>query len=282
MVQTFITTFRTASLSECRLLNSQSLYVVCGSNMNKNMSFRWQRTFSTASTLADDLGGLGCWVGPRLGPVRRDHGQMEDYVLRRILVALRRQNKLLFPFDVFASHETPGQPDFIIADASGEWGIEVTQGGSKAWQKQLTQLEKQPDSVKLSRPPKREVSTKEIRDAIANKINKVLKDGAYQDVAACDLAIYNNTDSFDVNKKLVDGVIDPSLCGVFRQVYIVASSGRVFTDVLSNQPLLENITGEHDIVIAERIADKVDRSIDDNSTRRDVDILIDKLSRTLR
>ena len=250
--------------------------------MNKNTTFRWQRTFSRASTLADDLGGLGCWVGPRLGPLRRDHGQEEDYVLRRILVALRRQNKLLFPFEVSASHETRGQPDFIIDDANGEWGIEVTQGGSKAWQKQLTELERQPDSVKLSRPPKLEITKKEFREAITNKIDKVLHKGAYQDVATCDLAVYNNTGSFDVNKKLIDSVTDPSLCDVFRQVYLVASSGRVFTDVLSSQPQLVEITNEYEIEIAERISDKVNDSINDNSTRQHVDILIDRLSRTLR
>ena len=246
--------------------------------MNKSTTFRWQRTFSTASTFGDDLGALGCWVGPRLGPLRRNHGQMEDYVLRRVLVALRRQNALLFPFDVFASHETPGQPDFIIADASGEWGIEVTQGGSKAWQKQLTELEKEPDSVKLSRPPKQEVTTEEIREAIARKIDKVHKNGAYQGVPACDLAVYNNTDSFDVNDELIDGVNQPSLCGVFRRVYFVANSGRVYTDVLSDQTLVEDIWGESEIAIADRIADEVNRSITDNTTPQDVEMLIDSTS----
>ncbi|MCY3640166.1 MAG: hypothetical protein OXH37_04045, partial [Gammaproteobacteria bacterium] len=75
---------------------------------------RWTREFSTTSSFADDLGCLGAWVGPRTGPTQRTQGQKEDYVLRRILVALRRQGRLNFPFTVHASE----RPDFVIAEAS--------------------------------------------------------------------------------------------------------------------------------------------------------------------
>ena len=70
---------------------------------------RWTREFSTTASFADELGCLGVWVGPRTGPNKGTHGQKEDYVLRRVLVALRCQGRLGFPFTVSAS-ESPDLP----------------------------------------------------------------------------------------------------------------------------------------------------------------------------
>ena len=70
-------------------------------------SLRWTREFSTKSSFADDLGALGAWVGPRTGIAKRTQGQMEDYVLRRVLVALRRQGELDFPLVVRATDDLP-------------------------------------------------------------------------------------------------------------------------------------------------------------------------------
>lgn len=58
--------------------------------------YRWTRTFSTASSLSDDLGNLGSWVRSSTGAHLGTHGQNEDYVLHRLLVAKRRQKKLNF------------------------------------------------------------------------------------------------------------------------------------------------------------------------------------------
>ena len=67
------------------------------------MDSLWTKTFSAAATFSDDLGSLGTWVGPRTGMAKRNQGQREDYVLRRLLVAWRRKGSLNYPFTVCAS-----------------------------------------------------------------------------------------------------------------------------------------------------------------------------------
>lgn len=102
-----------------------------------NTVLRWTREFSAASSFSDDLGALGAWVGPFTGTkdMQGTPGMEEDYVLRRVLVALHRQRELCFPFTVRASAPSPREPDFIINDDSGTWGLEVTATGSEATQR---------------------------------------------------------------------------------------------------------------------------------------------------
>ena len=78
---------------------------------------RWTRTFSEGATFSDDLGSLGIWVGPRTGAARRTHGQKEDYVLRRLLIAWKHVGSLRLPLTVQASDRVA--PDFLLSDADG-------------------------------------------------------------------------------------------------------------------------------------------------------------------
>ena len=55
---------------------------------------RWRREFPSAESFSEDLGGLGASVDPPTGHSSPLQGQMEDYVLRRVLVALHRTNRL--------------------------------------------------------------------------------------------------------------------------------------------------------------------------------------------
>ncbi len=58
---------------------------------------RWVRTFHGPDTLADGLGTIGAWVGPRTGPNKRTQGQKEDYIFRRLLVAWKESDRLSYP-----------------------------------------------------------------------------------------------------------------------------------------------------------------------------------------
>ena len=60
--------------------------------MSKAM--RWRREFTSSSSFSDDLGALGTWAGFRTRNAERTRGDKEDYVLRRVLVALNRQQQL--------------------------------------------------------------------------------------------------------------------------------------------------------------------------------------------
>ena len=90
---------------------------------------RWTRTFSEGATFSDDLGSLGIWVGPRTGAARRTHGQKEDYVLRRLLIAWKHVGSLRLPLTVQASDRVA--PDFLLSDADGCRGLEVTEAGAQ-------------------------------------------------------------------------------------------------------------------------------------------------------
>ena len=51
---------------------------------------RWHRKLESPDRLAENLGDLGVSVGPRTGPTKRTHGEKEDYVLRRLLIAWKK------------------------------------------------------------------------------------------------------------------------------------------------------------------------------------------------
>ena len=103
---------------------------------------RWFRTLNAPETLADDLGALGAWVGPRTGPDKRTHGQKEDYVLRRLLVAWKLTGRLRFPIEVRATTDEEGGPDFLLFGPDGQTlGVEVTEAGEEDYQAWLTRTE---------------------------------------------------------------------------------------------------------------------------------------------
>ena len=104
---------------------------------------RWLRTLRNAEALADDLGVIGVWVGPRTGAAKRTHGEKEDYVLRRVLIALKQTGRIPFPAEVRAERDGNGHPDFTLLESDGTvLGIEVTEAGHENYQKWLTDAEK--------------------------------------------------------------------------------------------------------------------------------------------
>ena len=238
---------------------------------------RWTRKFSSASSFSDDLGSLGAWVGPRIGPAPGTHGQKEDYVLRRLLVARRRQKKLNFPFTVRASDQTPGTPDFVVADASSSWGLEVTQAGSERYQEQLTQCEIRSASTPTCNDlMPLDCGHEEIRRAIEKKIEKY-NEGAYRSVEVCDLAVYDNTNSYSTGQDGIESVNEPCLQGRFRKVFFVRDR-QVYTDVLSNRADFVDISRDYDIDFAEWIADQVNLLRKGDMTGLDVQQLIEEVS----
>lgn len=240
---------------------------------------RWTREFSTPSSFSDDLGALGTWVGPRTGNAKRTLEQKEDYVLRRVLVALNCQKKLSFPFTVCASNQMPKQPDFTIRSASGTWGLEVAEAGSESHQEQLTVWEKHPDSNTTSfHLESLDSARNEIRSSIKKKIAKY-DSGWYRGVTHCDLAVYDNTNSFSFDRRAMSDINDQCLQGRFREVFFIQSNGRqVYRDVLSDHPEFIDIASDYNIDFAEWIGVQVARLRQGQTDRLDVEQLIEELS----
>ena len=245
---------------------------------------RWTREFSTESSFADDLGGLGAWVGPRTGLGKRTQGQKEDYVLRRVLVALHRQGELRFPFTVHASSQAPGEPDFIFTDSSGCWGVEVTEAGSERHQRAMTDVSKSSVIVgaepALRRLAPFDDGIEEIRRAIEKK-NKKYDEGAYRRVSNCDLAIYDNINSYSCSDDEVADVSQPCLEGRFRRVVFVQDE-QVYIDVLANRPNRVDIVGDYNIDFAEWVSAQINLLREGDFSRLDVEQLIEELSELAR
>ena len=246
-------------------------------------AMRWRREFTSPSSFSDDLGALGTWVGPRTGNARRTQGDKEDYVLRRVLVALNRQQKLCFPFTVCASDRIPGQPDFTIRSADGTWGLEVTEAGSESHQERMTRLERVADNEStLFAPDSLDSMQKEFQRSIKKKV-EMYDDGWYRGVTHCDLAVYDNTNSFSVDRRAIAGINDRCLHGRFREVFFVQSSGlQVYRDVLSDDPRIVDIASDYNIDFAEWIGDQVDLLRRGRMNRLDVEELIEELSALAR
>jgi hypothetical protein len=75
--------------------------------------WRWELTLAGADTLADDLGVIGAWVGPRTGPFARTHGEKEN---ARARASAARQTDLdgeIFPQACPYSPKQLVDPDFV-------------------------------------------------------------------------------------------------------------------------------------------------------------------------
>ena len=240
---------------------------------------RWTTEFSTPSSFSGDLGALGAWVGPRTGNAARTHEQKEDYVLRRVLVALNRQKMLSFPFTVCASNQTPKQPDFTINSASGTWGLEVTEAGSESHQERLTLWERHPESEPTTfHLESFDSARNEIRSSIKKKIEKY-DSGWYRGVTHCDLAVYDNTNSFSIDRRAVSRINDQCLLGRFREVFFIQSNGRqVYRDILSDHPTFIDIASDYNIDFAEWIGDQINLLHKGHMDRLDVEQLMEELS----
>ena len=243
-------------------------------------SVRWTREFLTKSSFADDLGALGTWVGPRTGNAKRTQGQNEDYVLRRVLVALCRQGELDFPLVVRATDQASGVPDFVLKDRSGCWGLEVTEAGSERHQKAMAKFEKQA----CTQPTDEYLEpfdngVQEIRSAIKRKNSKFDR-GAYQNVRRCDLAVYDNTNSYTTGHDAIANVNEPTLAGRFHQVFFVRDR-HVYADVLcnlGNQPKFVDLSHNYNIDFAEWVQDQVSLLRTGEMSRLDVEEVIEELS----
>jgi hypothetical protein len=233
--------------------------------------WRWTLSFSSPQTFADDLGSVGCWVGPRTGPMKRTRGQKEDYILRRVLVALHKEGRLEFPFDVLAEPEPgrDGEPDFLLRESSGRIvGMEVTEAGKEDYQAWLTRTEdlRESGDAVLEHGdryvPRIETDAvaAEIHDAIERK-TRLYDSGKYQSPGACDLAIYDNTrhGAFLDKREILRALGRPEeLLAKFRRVHIVFGEF-VSLDTFGNDAALVDISSRYEIDYAKWIFEQVDK-----------------------
>lgn len=233
-------------------------------NAELSSEARWRRRLESAESLADDLGSLGAWVGPRNGPNKRTHGQKEDYVLRRLLVAWNIEDKLRFPVDIFAETDRPKQPDFVLAWSPGETlGIEVTEAGEEDYQAWLTHTEGPHEESAEAVDLPDEISTlntaEQIRNAIDKKVKK-FKAGSYCDPTTCDLVVYDNSawGWFEDKRQLLGALGHPGeLLGRFRQIHIVFGE-TIYLDVFGNDRTAVDISKTYEIDYARWISDQID------------------------
>ena len=232
----------------------------------KRDAYRWVKRIRDAASFADDLGDTGCWAGPRTGPLKRTHGQKEDYVLRRVLVAWRKAGALTFPVNIHAERESPGEPDFLLVwDDGRTLGVEITEAGEENYQKWLTETEPYREAGR-NEGLDRDISgasdraRKDYAAAIERKIKK-RKTGASATPEACDLAIYDNTET--------GGFIDPGgllreiaesnrFAGYFRQIHLVKDMG-VVLDALAGDRKQVDLIDTYETDYAGWIFDQVDR-----------------------
>ena len=202
---------------------------------------RWTREFTNWNTFLNELGEIGIHVDPRLGASAVTQGQMEDYVLRRVLKAMHHQGRLQFPLTVCASNQTPGIPDYVLLSGEDFWGLEITEAGSQNHQSRTTLFARHPDTEVTSDDiTQKETALDDYRKAIEKKNDKH-DNGAYDHVTQCDLAVYDNTGTYLMNIQDVQGINNPCLHGRFHEVFIVHETGDrgegdVYTNVLSDQP----------------------------------------------
>ncbi len=216
---------------------------------------RWDREIRSADTLADDLGVLGSWVGPRTGPLKRTKGQKEDYVLRRLLVAWKNVGGLRWPVHLRARMDDEGIPDFLFTWPDGETlGVEITEAGEEDYQRWLTEEEAAviPFDASTSR------GVEEIKQAIQRK-TETYDAGAYRDPEACDLLVYDNTawGGFLDKRDLMSGLGRPNqLLGRFRQVHLV--SGQIVVLDLFGEFLCVDVSNTYEIDYAGWIFEQVE------------------------
>ncbi len=199
---------------------------------------RWAATVRSGATIAEDILHRGEKVGPRTGPEKRTHGEKEDYVLRRILVAWREDGLLRLPLCIEAERDRRGEPDFRLLWPDGSVvGLEVTEAGEESHQRALTALERRPGVLHLPEEESPEASTSRTIDELARALERkrdCLAKGAYGSVDSCELAIYDNTawGGFLAKRELVEGLRQSNRAGPggFAKVHVVFESD-VFLDV---------------------------------------------------
>ena len=246
------------------------------------MNYRWTRTFSSAAAFSSELGSIGVWVGPRTGKSRRNHGQKEDYALRRLLVAWRQQGQLRYPLTVCATATEPVHPDFLLAgEHNPELGIEVTEAGTPEWQAKLSQMERDESCGKDIAEEVLPYGTQQdaigaIRTAIEEKSKKASK-GWYRN-CECDLLVYDNTSRFErITKTELPDFRSSGLRTPFRQIHLI-SGNFVYTDVLGVKPQGIDVSQDYDIDFTEWIAEQVEFLRKGQLNRLDVESIMEELT----
>lgn len=226
---------------------------------------RWRRAFQGRDRFADDLGSLGAWVGPPTGPDKRSHGEKDDYVLRRLLVAWRQAGRLRFPFQVSAPTDDKTEPDFVLAWPDGDTlGVEVTEAGEEDYQAWLTRVEWRREGAPGAESAPFEASTPRtaaaIRKSIGAKVRK-FDNGWYRAPSACDLVVYDNTTWGGIlDEDAVLAAIDRrgELVGRFRQIGLVTGPF-VFLDLFGNEFRKVDVRNTYEIDYVNWIGDQVAR-----------------------
>ena len=182
---------------------------------------------------------------------------------------------------VHASAQAPRQPDFLLEDAEGGWGLEVTEAGSKPHQQRMTEMAREPGEPYLVSDdgwsPASIVS--QLRTAIKSKVCKF--DGGWYG-PRCELAVFNNTEDV-LSDEIVAAVDNGSLSGRFEAVHLVDSDGkRVYADILSDAPKRIGIAADYDVDFADWIADQVELLRASQWSRLDVDNLIEEVAALAR
>lgn len=227
--------------------------------------FRWQREFRSAETFTDDLGSIGAWVGPRTGPDKRTHGEKEDYVLRRLLVAWKETGRLEYPLEISATTDQKHAPDFILAWSNGEFlGVEVTEAGDESYQAWLTRTEDE-DKVEAYRKdgyvgdePERDAAG-DILDAIRRKV-AAYNEGKYQTTDSCDLLVYDNSETgwMADKEEVVKSVGSPNdVLDRFRQIHLVKEA-TVFLDLFGDNVGVD-VGQTYEIDYAKWVSNQVER-----------------------
>ncbi len=223
------------------------------------MKLRWTLQFPSEAEFSDEIGSIGLWVGPRVAgnEAKRTQGQTEDYLLRRLLVAWRKQGGLRFPFTIKASGQAAREPDFLlIQDGANMIGIEMTEAGTEEWQKNMTRSahessKKKSLAVAENLRPYTNLgqASREITEAIRRKVKKY-ENGHYRN-SACDLVVYDNTECFESFTESSPPEIDPAgLVDYFRQVHVI-NENCVFTDVLGSGQGCVDVSRDYEIDFVE-------------------------------
>ncbi|NJO34519.1 MAG: DUF29 domain-containing protein [Rhodospirillales bacterium] len=157
-------------------------------------------------TMVDDLAFFGRKVGPRRrtsSSQPRTHKEIENFCLRRLLMAMAQSDKhpLKFPVTVQAPVAGNKLPDFLLKSGDGTViGVEVTAAGHADWHTWLSKTETSAGGTAHLLPgdgysPEglRKLLFGDIKKAIVEKL-RILQSGGYSKAPLSDLLLYANSE----------------------------------------------------------------------------------------
>lgn len=210
----------------------------------------WQLNIRSLASFSDDLGLLGAKVGPRTGPTKRTQDQMDEYCIRRFLIALKHAGRLICPAMLTRPEHGQG-PDFILFQEGQEsLGIEVTEATSQEWQKALTEdAHYVGEDVAVDDVPyDPDGFVAEIEAALSRKLSKAAR---YREATSrCDLLVYDNSghiSGFPAEWKYIQRVTPPAgLRDGFNRVHLLCGNA-LFFDIFGNAPSRIDISADYDV-----------------------------------